>query len=73
MNKLSPILKWAGGKRQLLPQIIPLIPSDYKCYYEPFVGAGAVLLDLQPQKAVINDTNTELMNVYHIIKEPSAK
>ena len=68
MNKLSPILKWAGGKRQLLPQIIPLIPNGFKDYYEPFVGAGAVLFDLQPIKAIINDANTELMNIYHVIR-----
>lgn len=73
MNKLSPILKWAGGKRQLLPQIIPLIPTNYKKYYEPFVGAGAVLLDLQPQEAIISDTNTELINVYHVIKTQPAE
>lgn len=59
MNKLSPILKWAGGKRQLLSHIIPLIPETFDTYYEPFVGAGAVLLDLQPSKGVINDTNIE--------------
>ncbi len=68
MNKLSPILKWAGGKRQLLSHIIPLIPETFDTYYEPFVGAGAVLLDLQPSKGVINDTNIELMNMYTIIK-----
>ena len=69
MNKLTPILKWAGGKRQLLPHLIPLIPSNYNKYYEPFVGAGAVLLELQPKTAVINDANTELINVYQVIKE----
>lgn len=69
MNKLIPILKWAGGKRQLLHVIVPLIPKDFDCYFEPFLGAGAVLLELQPAKAVVNDTNTELMNVYNIIKE----
>lgn len=69
MSKLTPILKWAGGKRQLLPQIMPLIPDDYNRYYEPFVGAGAVLLELQPKTAVINDMNSELINVYHVIKD----
>lgn len=68
MSKISPILKWAGGKRQLLPQIIPLIPNVFINYYEPFVGAGAVLFELQPRKAIINDANSELMNVYYIIK-----
>ena len=69
MNKILPILKWAGGKRQLLPDIIPLVPQTFKTYYEPFLGAGAVLLELQPQKAIVNDANTELINVYKVIKE----
>lgn len=64
---VSPILKWVGGKRQLLDVIIPLIPK-YSTYYEPFVGGGAVLFSLQPKKAVINDSNGELINVYNIIK-----
>ena len=68
MSKIIPILKWAGGKRQLLPQILPLIPESIGRYYEPFLGAGAVLFELQPQKAVVNDTNTELINMYQIIK-----
>ena len=62
-----PFLKWAGGKRQLLPQISELVPK-MKTYYEPFIGAGAVLFHLQPKKAVINDTNAELINCYNIIK-----
>jgi len=62
-----PFLKWAGGKRQLLPQISELVPK-MKTYYEPFIGAGAVLFHLQPKKAVINDTNVELINCYNIIK-----
>lgn len=68
MSKTIPILKWAGGKRQLLSSIMPLLPQNIRTYYEPFVGAGAVLLELQPKSAVINDTNTELMNVYQVIK-----
>lgn len=69
MSDLAPILKWAGGKRQLLPEIMPLIPNNINRYYEPFLGAGAVLLELRPQKAIVNDTNTELINVYGVIKE----
>ena len=65
---VSPILKWVGGKRQLLDSIVPLIP-EYSTYYEPFVGGGAVLFGTQPKKAVINDSNEELMNVYRVIKE----
>ena len=69
MPKISPILKWAGGKRQLLHEIIPLVPSDFDTYYEPFVGAGAVLLDLQPPRAIVNDANTELITVYEVIRD----
>lgn len=69
MDKISPILKWAGGKRQLLSEINPIVPKEFKKYYEPFVGAGAVLLELQPKVAIINDTNSELINVYQVIKE----
>ena len=68
-NKLvQPVLKWVGGKRQLLPEIEKYIPSTYKAYYEPFVGGGAVLFHLQPKTAVINDINAELINLYSIIK-----
>ncbi|MGB0880933.1 MAG: DNA adenine methylase [Polaribacter sp.] len=69
-NKLiSPFLKWVGGKRQLMPAIKELIPKNYSNYYEPFIGGGAVLFNLQPKKAVINDFNKELINVYKTIKE----
>lgn len=67
-NRLvSPVLKWVGGKRQLIPEIEKYIPQ-YTKYYEPFVGGGAVLFHLQPKKAVINDLNSELMNLYEVIK-----
>lgn len=65
---LTPIVKWVGGKRQLLKDIIPMIPSDYSTYVEPFIGGGAVLFELQPKKAIFNDLNSELINVYNIIK-----
>lgn len=67
-NLTQPFLKWAGGKRQLLPEIRKYIPEKIDMYYEPFIGAGAVLLDLKPQKAVINDINIELVNVYEVVK-----
>lgn len=69
-NKLVlPVLKWVGGKRQLLPEIRRRIPSNYNKYYEPFVGGGAVLFDQQPPKAVINDANEELINLYNVVKD----
>jgi|SRR5690554_2154404 len=67
--QLQPFLKWAGGKRQLLPTIRRYIPRQFSTYYEPFVGAGAVLYALHPVKAVINDINTELINCYRVLKE----
>lgn len=64
---ILPILKWVGGKRQLAEVIRPMIP-EYTTYYEPFVGGGAILFHTQPKKAIINDSNIQLMNVYEVIK-----
>ena len=67
-NKLlRPFLKWAGGKRQLLPELRQYYPKRIACYYEPFLGAGAVLFDLQPKRAIVNDINSELINTYRVI------
>ncbi|BAZ43763.1 DNA adenine methylase [Chondrocystis sp. NIES-4102] len=65
----QPFLKWAGGKRQLLAAIKQYIPQRFTQYYEPFVGAGAVLFFLQPKNSLINDTNSELINCYRVIKD----
>lgn len=68
-NKLiQPFLKWAGGKRQLLKEIEKYVPK-YSTYYEPFLGGGAVLFHLEPKKAVINDVNPELTNVYKVVRD----
>ena len=69
MLKGKPFVKWAGGKRQILEKLKEHLPEDYDTYYEPFVGGGALLLDLLPEKAVINDSNYELMNVYACIQD----
>lgn len=66
---LKPILKWVGGKRQLLADITPLIPKNPTLYVEPFIGGAAVLLDRQPDRARINDYNEELINVYRIVRD----
>jgi DNA adenine methylase len=66
---VAPVLKWVGGKRQLLKEIGKYIPSKYSTYYEPFLGGGAVLFALQPNKAVVNDINAELINVYTVIRD----
>lgn len=65
----TPFLKWAGGKRQLLPVLRENLPPKINTYYEPFVGAGAFLFDMQPKNAVINDINSDLINTYKVIKE----
>ncbi|MCQ2798793.1 MAG: Dam family site-specific DNA-(adenine-N6)-methyltransferase, partial [Bacilli bacterium] len=70
MKKVAqPILKWAGGKRLLLNQILHFFPKKFNTYYEPFLGGASVLLALQPKKAVVNDLNEELVNVYRTIKD----
>lgn len=64
---INPVVKWAGGKRQLLPNIITHIPKKINTYIEPFIGGGAVLFETQPKKAIINDLNFELMNMYYVV------
>ena len=69
MIKGKPFVKWAGGKRQIINKLKELVPSEFDTYYEPFVGGGALLFELSPKKAVINDYNKELMNVFECIKD----
>lgn len=66
---MSPILKWAGGKTQLLSAITDRFPLEYKTYYEPFIGGAALLLNVAPKKAVINDVNKQLVNLYVQIRD----
>ena len=67
ISNISPFVKWAGGKRQLLPQIKERMPEKYNNYFEPFVGGGAVLFELLPSSALINDINKALINAYRQI------
>lgn len=69
MLKGKPFVKWAGGKRQIIDKLKMYVPYEYNTYYEPFVGGGALLFELSPKKAVINDYNEELMNVFNCIKD----
>lgn len=66
-SSVTPFIKWAGGKRQLLTQIKERMPKTYHDYYEPFVGGGAVTFELLPTNALINDINKALMNAYRQI------
>ncbi len=70
---VSPVVKWVGGKRQLLPHIANHIPDRFSVYYEPFLGGGAVLFALQPSRAIVNDINKELINVYIMVRDQVEK
>lgn len=72
-NPIRPVVKWVGGKRQILDQILNFVPETFDTYYEPFLGGAAVLLTLKPQKAVVGDLNKELINVYQVIKDNVSK
>jgi DNA adenine methylase len=65
----KPILKWAGGKTQLLGELLPKVPGSYGKYIEPFIGGGAMFFALNPSNAVIADSNPELINMYREVAE----
>ncbi|MCP4128982.1 MAG: DNA adenine methylase, partial [Chloroflexi bacterium] len=68
-----PFLKWAGGKRQLLKDLIKRTPQNFDTYHEPFIGGGALFFALQRDnrlsKAVISDINAELIDTYITIRD----
>lgn len=65
---LKPFVKWVGGKTTSIPYLLEYIPEHISTYVEPFVGSGALLMALNFDKAVINDSNAELINAYNVIK-----
>ena len=67
VQKYKPILKWAGGKTQLLEHLLPKIPKEYNKYIEPFFGGGALFFALMPNNSIIADSNPELINLYRVI------
>ena len=74
-KQYQPFIKWVGGKRGLLEQLIPLFPNDFANYYEPFVGGGAVFFELYSRGLLDNehiylsDINSELINTYKIVRD----
>lgn len=66
--KPKPFVKWAGGKRQIINILVENMPKRYNTYIEPFIGGGALLFEILPEKAIINDINKELINTYLVIK-----
>ena len=69
MENLRPVLKWAGGKTQLIPILKENLPSSFNTYYEPFIGGASLLFLTQPSIAVINDVNTQLIHLYKTIRD----
>lgn len=67
--KSSPLLKWPGGKRSLLKQVLPLVPDSYNSYYEAFCGGGALFFAIQPSIAVLSDNNADLINCYVQVRD----
>lgn len=65
----KPFLKWAGGKRQMLPELLKHVPAEYGRYFEPFVGGGALFFALQPKRAVLNDLNTRLARTFIAVRD----
>ncbi len=70
-----PFVKWVGGKTQLLPEILSRIPAmeTIETYHEPFVGGGAVFFAIQPNRAVLADSNAELINAYQVVRDDVEK
>ncbi len=66
---MKPFVKWAGGKTQLLEDIRKVVPHEYRTYFEPFLGGGAVFLDIKPERAVVSDINPQLINAYVSIRD----
>jgi DNA adenine methylase len=64
-----PLLKWAGGKTQLLPELLSKVPKRFGKYIEPFFGGGALFFALRPDGGVVADSNPELVNLYRCVAE----
>lgn len=69
MARPKPFLKWVGGKRQLLTELRCFVPATFDCYYEPFLGGGALFFDLQPRRSVLADVNRELIDCYRAVRD----
>lgn len=66
---LPPLIKWPGGKRELVKKIISLLPTRSQTYYEPFLGGAALFFAMQPTKSVLSDSNEELINLYRQVRD----
>ncbi|BBJ32444.1 MULTISPECIES: DNA adenine methylase [spotted fever group] len=64
-----PFVKWVGGKRSLRKAISVRMPTNFKDYYEPFLGGGAIFFKLQPNRAFISDLNLDLIITYKVVRD----
>ena len=65
---MQPVIKWTGSKRSQAKEIASLIPKDYNVYYEPFVGGGSVLYEVNPKQGVCSDICEPLIELWNMIK-----
>lgn len=65
----APFVKWAGGKRGSIEEMLKHVPATYGTFFEPFVGGGALFYALQPERAVLGDSNDKLMTAYTIVRD----
>lgn len=65
----DPIVKWPGGKRQLLDKLVARCPEEYNKYHEPFFGGGALFFKLEPESGTVNDANVRLINMYKQVRD----
>lgn len=65
---MKPLLRWAGSKRQLIPELLRAAPARFERYYEPFAGSACLFFQLQPRRAVLGDFNTELIDTYELVR-----
>lgn len=71
---MKPILKWPGGKRQILGELIPRLPKEINRYFEPFFGSGALFFAIEREgESFISDVNFQLMNVYRQVANSPEK
>lgn len=67
--KARPFIKWVGGKRQLLPELVARMPKEFGTYHEPFVGGGALFFEVRPKMAVLSDVNVRLVRTYRGVRD----
>jgi len=65
----QPFLKWAGGKRRLLPQLVESMPGEWGTYFEPFLGGGALFFATEPCRAVLSDSNERLVRTWRCVRD----